>query len=441
MGKRISHHSSAYRRHVSRLQNCAHLRCSLLGTPYSDIQLVEQLFLRSTMVTRSTYYVEKAALKNFLLEASTLEAGARKTALERLDTPRAEVLLLGQSLLADMIAQAINAGDMRAEEEIATALHGYQPARPQSAKNRKRPLITVHDVDELTSALTMGDPLNVLIDRLRKHRPTTSKALSAVLLHTAWLTGMRPIEMFSCAVLIVRDGVAVISPEALDGLVPSIAQRDDTETGGLTLIGRKLLEIEHKHDGRLMLAIRNAKVTNANQDTVQAYRLQRLTGIDPYRLGVLWLASQLRRLKISRTEIDNLRDLASRHVRDVSRMLRPGHPSMSLYSMRHDFADRAKHAYSRAEVAALMGHTGKNSGSHYGRKGLRQSSIFNPSKTSRGGWLPSPDQAQAALLFAKWNPKLAMEPAVKLASTARMPDRVAPLAPEQDALPTLTPDS
>lgn len=430
MGNSYSKRIERYSAVIERLSSAARSRATQTGQVYNDFMVAEQVVMRSIELSKSTFYVEKAAIIAWLEDTPDINEESRKTGLELLSRNRDDLMQWGRDRLTEIVGAVIDGGDMRAPEEISFEICALstQPTRRKKSKAGHVP-VSPHDIDRLTQALIDIDPLSNLVARLRKAKVENSQALSAILLHSCWLTGMRPIEMFSCALVIARDDDVVVSPDDIDAQIPDITDRDFTGLRGLLAVGVAIGEIEKREGGQVMLAIRNAKTQNANPETVQEYRVLRLGEIDAYRLGVLWMTTQLRRLQITPKEIESLRDLVSRHARVISRRIMPGRKPVTLYTMRHDFADRAKLRYGKPEVAALMGHTGKNSAAHYGTKGLRRSSGgVQLGRRTPAGWMPQPDEAQALRLLSKWNPSLQRDPEVslELADFTPQPLTVAP---------------
>lgn len=418
MGKSISKRLDRYLSHIDRLRGVARNRAQLTGADFVDSMIAEQVALRSLELSKSSFYVEKAAARAFFEDTPDLDPEDRQNALDLLSLSREEVISFGQEKLAHLVDIMVGRGDTRSSEEIAYELSGITTnvmlrGNGGTSRRRRRVPVTAHDTDRLTEALIDQDPLGTLVDRLRKTRGTKSRsfrALSGIMLQTCWLSGMRPVELFQCVIAVIVNDRVCIAPDDLDSRIPEIANQNGAGIGGLRAIGATILELARQNSGEVILAIRNAKTANANA-SVQEYRIQNLKGIDAYRLGVIWVATQLRRLDFSPDEIRGCRDLVTKHARAVSLRLRPDPPPVTLYSMRHDFSDRAKRAYSKPEVAALMGHTGRNSGSHYGTKNVRRGSGFTPGRHAVHGWLPTPDAEQAARLIAHWSPSFGEEPA------------------------------
>lgn len=461
MGNFNSNRLFRYSAAIDRLLSAARIRASLTGEIFSEFMVVEQVALRSVELAQASFYVEKAAIAAWLEDSPEIDEEVRARGLEFLSKGRKELNAWGRKRLSEIATSLAEEGDMRSPEEISFEVSGLSTsANRGKPKARNHKPISHHDIDRLTQELLDQDPLYNLLARLRKTKIANSQALSAVLLHSCWLTGMRPIEMFRCVLLIIKDDEAVMTPDDIDRVIPDITDRDNSGLQGLTAIGSAIQDLEKAAKGSVRLAIRNAKTRNANQETVQEYRILNLSGIDPYRLGVLWLTTQLRRLEVSAQEIGALRDLASRHARMAAKRIMPGRGNVTLYTMRHDFSDRAKLRFGKAEVAALMGHTSKNSGAHYGTKGLHRAKGGGPSigKRNQMGWLPQPDEEQAKRLLAKWRPQFAsgpeilmeiedFEPAPIAASPTASPEpeiqhEPEAVAPESDgsSIPDPTPD-
>ena len=90
---------------------------------------------------------------------------------------------------------------------------------------------------------------------------------------------------------------------------------------------------------------------------------------------------------------------ASLTIRRAVEELSPGHPPVTLYTFRHDFAHRARERFTPIEVAALMGHISPATNRHYGTR-RKASSGGSGGSTVQPAGLPEPDPMNVAMVEA-----------------------------------------
>lgn len=323
-------------------------------------------------------------------------------------------------------------------EAIETARHrlaGTEAARTgRKRKSDSFQPITAADMHRLRYA--------ILAARIHAGRETDPSCLmdgsfdgradlvAALLFEAGWHTGLRPVEWYQSTVVAGPRGHA----DAVEDWLPELAEAEMasgrfaagnavTETGDRDAMRRALIDHcltvlfgdEAIRNGAILpgrpaavahsvgLVVRNAKTTAARTaaagtedhgepgNRLPAIRLLDLSPL-PYsvRRSIFYLTFLRTLPPEQRPSFErNLRGLVAR----ASERAFPGRRRISLYDARHDFADRVRAVYSRAEAMALMGHTNASSMTHYGRKRRRQGSGGRG-----GGALPIPDAGLVALV-------------------------------------------
>lgn len=161
-------------------------------------------------------------------------------------------------------------------------------------------------------------------------------------------TGLRPVEWLN-AEFVVDDPIGNPMP-AIETPDPDAAATDK------------------KRNPRLV--VENAKL--ALSPTGRKYRTLRLEPLPPEIIRAILWASALRHAEVNAENWGKIIVLVNRKI-DRAAKANGFERGMSLYDLRHYFADRAKKVLPREEVAALMGHGSTKSAGAYGRKTSRGS--------------------------------------------------------------------
>lgn len=314
----------------------------------------------------------------------------------------------GRILLNAMVDTMMHGGYPGSEEDISRALSGALPQRPRERSRERKGLqpITESDMSRIDMQL-LSCPHEDGLKSLSRTR-TNIKAMLRIFSRSIWLTGMRPIEMFECRMMI-GDRDRVYS----DHERRFIAQRPtDAVDHHLLVTQETLTPTDWPHFGTAVreatnitgvdpvILIRNAKTTNANKDLVRTWRGQVLSNIDDEDLSVLCLAAHLHSMDVPKTRRKNIISTMTKNlVRVVDETIPERVSPINLYAFRHDFATRARSRMGIHEVAAMMGHTGRPSTQAYGRVRTRKSG------SGASGWMPKCDQKIASDIQHAWGMK------------------------------------
>lgn len=298
-------------------------------------------------------------------------------------------------LMREMIVEQIKLGNFGTESEIAIQILGY-PNVGGVSDSRRPPQRRWEKIDEQV--------LNKLISQIPEAKRGIQNRISVndlnhpdmtrILATATWLTGMRCIEVFSCRLMRPQPNINL--QNILDN--PLYAYRK----GLLELWPQGLKCDGQKNNSRSncsypILIVKTAKSDLASPNIDNRERALILNGISPAHLEKLRIAATLRDLKLSPSEIKTAHNACKYHLLKASKRAFPQRAdTISLHTMRHAFADNAKHALDAASAAALTGHTAPKTIRGYGKR--------FPSKSGCLGlrWLPQPDQAQAKLIQSVW---------------------------------------
>jgi integrase len=151
--------------------------------------------------------------------------------------------------------------------------------------------------------------------------------------------------------------------------------------------------------------IKNRKQKNARKETKFPYRFQILENIPDRLIGVFCAASYLRFGNLTDEEKRSINIIMNSKFKMLCEDIHSlkGH-NLTLYSLRHSFTTRMRKYYKRSEIAALLGHTGKNSTANYGKR--IKSGGYGKTRQV-GAWAPKFDPYSADMIMAGWqNPSL-----------------------------------
>ena len=317
--------------------------------------------------------------------------------------PVSELIRIGQELVEEITETMMRSGYTGSGEDLAQMISGVFPnrARGQSPSRKTHIPVTEGDLSRIDFHM-MDQPHEEAVRTFGGPRQNVI-ALTRVFLKVIWLTGMRPIEVFGCRLMVgdpSRDythaqlGLIRRNPEqaAMTGLLtPQEALPGADEIGH----SRAVLDSVRSTGVDPVLLIRNAKTRNANAALVRPYRVQVLSGIAEEDLHLISLAALLHRTPVEKERTRDLINMVTRRIRAIAQEEFPERANpLNLYALRHDFATRARRRMPLYQVAALMGHTALGSTRGYGKAQTRQSR----SGGGGAGWAPTCDETVAQRL-------------------------------------------
>ncbi|MEP3665212.1 MAG: hypothetical protein ABJN42_00595 [Roseibium sp.] len=402
-------------------------RCKITGETPSLGMLASIVSLRSMTVSQSTTKTEMAGLRSVLRDMLDGKFDPDIGELEWVQNADTDDIQEGLNGIlqtakeikeaADMYAQdLIEAASGRSDltdEELIEAVAGVGHQR-QTVKNKGAISIGWREFLAYELNLSEYDPEETFEDMVAGKNDI--RGLTRIFVTAMYLTGMRPVEIWSCRLMIPNPDVTFdneMRKQAYENPTQSILDGHYIilETAA-DIMGRKIgtaarLAMENKQAPSIFI-IMSAKQTNANEAST-AYRMQVIDKISPRDLSVLSWATQFRRIQMDEKKRDSLRAAMTRTVKVIAKE-EPAikRENVNLYSFRHSFVDRVRREFFLHEAAALSGHTSPSSLYAYGENRTRKGS--RSLSSDRRSWLPKPDPIQAEVIKSHWeNPELAQK--------------------------------
>lgn len=413
--------SEQYRKNFNRLAQAATQRARLAGREPQLIDLVDQVAIRSLTHSRSTVNVELTSLRKIAKGGQHDETGLSlpndvddhqwirdagpeelRGLLEILAQPTAAILDRAKTALdRDMAAPSMTVLDLSEDEAAGLLSGGARQERPSQKDQRH---ITERDLQRFDLELSDHDRVEAWKAALRGDAAIDSGGLLRVFMRVIFLTGMRPIEVWSSRLLVPnveypfkdvdREMVRATPEKAIhEGLVIPVDQV--MFNLGEMQAGIAAIHAQRRAGAPSLLVIQSAKQTNVKAD-IKPMRIQVLPDASHEDLATIGMATLLRRSSLNDKRRINI-------VRSMNRKLKSvlsDHPAyqdmnVNLYSFRHSFVTRARSALGDTAAAALVGHSARGSLYHYGERALR-------GRRGSSSWLPEPDPVRIAELEAYW---------------------------------------
>lgn len=416
--------STQYPSIFNRVASSAKQRCKLTGTPFTLVEIVRQISLRSIALAPSSIQLEQSAVR-FVLKSVDIGEGstvwlpgidvtslpAPLSAKELQDArvavmrPTSELSSHGRAFFRQCWAQLQEIGTSLSDAEAYESLSGSQAYLTRKPSQKKRKEITARDMQILTLELSHVS-VKLAIRKFMAGGTAEAEAFLKLLVNLMYYTGIRPIEMWNLE-LYVPDPNMCLGPEFRDTIKrdPLEANRrgwliplEEWAPPNTEDIGQDAVLSTHGTDAPAVLVIGSAKRTNANIRLKEFKRLQILDGISDSLLRMLAQASQLRNCDSDETRKASIRKNALKVLKAICRKDdRLRDRDIDLYAFRHSFASRVKKWLTPAEAAALLGHTSRKTLSGYGVHQARRR------RSSSGrDWLPQPEERLVAKIEAEW---------------------------------------
>ena len=403
--------------------------------------VVSVLSIRAPNLAKSTANLELCAMRQFcgrMLERRRLARDRGEYVLPRqvvpknLDVPDwivettwAEIEKLSADLKRSNVANLFNDGLRLANEamvreklrsglganpgivfELGNIKNAWPVADVKRKPKRSWENIGRRELEILLESLPSRSE-NFGVDSLGDRR-CDKNGIAKLLAWSTWLTGMRAIEVFRCRIVVApssADGRAAnkdILSDPIDAFRRKrLVELDEFATFASRDLRNRILEESARTGVPPMLLIETAKTVCSSPGIDNRLRILILEGISANDFAVLCLASQLRQLKLDPKRFAHIRDGCSKKIKSASLRTFPDRlDPITLHYFRHAFADSARRLLTPPQVAALMGHTSRETARGYGGKFVRRSKY-----AKRARWLPQHDPNQAELLEAAWTEK------------------------------------
>ena len=324
-------------------------------------------------------------------------------------TPR-QMAELGRSELPEMIRALGRNGDVSSDTEKAIRLAGARKARINGV-HRPHPKA---NWDPITEEMVARVRAKLECMGQSRFSARVGKAIGAesglpgLLTRSAWLTGMRPCELFSFRLAAVGiDPRQCAAPDDALAASEAVRRADLREFRPLAAADaiRGMAADGPREEGgpTFMLLIRSLKVACTSPKLRSPVRVQYLDGLPRRDIEVLHATSQLHRLGLERLQVERIRMATNQATATAAFGLFPERRDpVTLNSFRHAFIDLAKLTMPVAEIAALTGHTSPKGVRWYGRRNARRSQNRQPAR-----WMPAPDPVRVAEIARVWTEKQA----------------------------------
>ncbi|PZO73162.1 MAG: hypothetical protein DI629_20160 [Mesorhizobium amorphae] len=419
----------------------------MTGERPSPVMIPSLISARSGYLARSTISSELSASRSFV--ASLVDGrpdphrdevsrtypwmgSVRGDALARLSV----MLATPQDGFGAFAAQALEAfratsreSESLSDEEALRRIGGVRFDEATRRVNKGAQGLRWRDYRRIMMDLSHHDPEAAVRDWVRDG--TAGPGLVRVILGALWLTGARPVELWSMTVMTPRTDAMI------DAFRADIFRREPPMAviAGLTETAEEAMSRTGLGPGRIMdasreatgapslLLIRSAKQTSANPHLKVPYRIQVLEGAPPGDAALIVLASALRLGPSDDADRKRLTAFAQAHMRRIASGYEDIPQGITLYTMRHSFANRLRSRMDDHEAAALTGHTARKTWMGYGARQPRRS----------GGWVPAPDPVRAEAIRSFWDDpasSLALERELRVPETGHAPPSAEPTPAE-----------
>ncbi len=322
-------------RHLKRLIRSASSRCADTLRSRTLSELGTQLCLRALLLSQSTVGSELSALRNLVALMKSRRKACCKVDMDispeatipELDAVRPWMCLaswdevekfhsylesastrrlidLGNEVIDSLIDHSRKTGDFRTQGDIWVSLASTAGRlsfgkRMNSPNDNWEPLTEKH-MQEIDSHLPPGSPEEGLLSLNTGER--NHCGIARLLTRTAWLTGTRSCEIFSCRLMESNPDAKLTHQQAKDSYrnpVPAIKaglfrdiEKPCTQGGHETPLDESIHPAEFGFPE--IFVIQTAKTANSSPKIDNALRVQILDGISREDFHVLWLASLFR---------------------------------------------------------------------------------------------------------------------------------------------------
>ena len=313
----------------------------------------------------------------------------------------------GRCELRSMVKYAVESGQYpdkpKNESVIAESLAGRIAKSARRSPKIGWVPISEREFERILDQLPAGTE-RAALDSLREGKRMKAGGIARLLARSIWLTGMRALEVFQCR-LLTTDPDEKLPPPELRKILDD--PREAHEAGRLRGADLEIARNDFRHDGRkpLIFGIKTLKTANSSPLINNAFRFQLLGGINQRGIAALAFASMLSRLQIPRSRAAGIAGRCTNHLGLASLKADPGREhSVTLHTLRHAFIDAARGILLPHEVAALSGHTARDTMLGYGGKYVRRRK-----KSGRTRWMPTADPASAEAIRKAWSLRMALK--------------------------------
>jgi hypothetical protein len=340
----------------------------------------------------------------WVIEATDMELEKVADFLRR--TP-SDIIDGSEKICREFYQEAVLAGYLGQQEELISSF-GSQTGQAASRKAEK--VVTHREIMMIDMALS-DESIDAAMVSAGPARWVKARAMARIFALSIWATGMRPIEVWDCMMMIPipekmdtqeKRDLALKDPRAAIKLKLYMLAEAVNRGPGET-IGDIIMKATRLSGAPAFLIIKSAKQTNANKQLRTELRIQVLKDAPWLVLSMLGVAAQLRHHKISDRRKDRTRDKINAILQETVRV-DPSfdRDSLSLYTLRHSFATRVKLKFDIATAASLIGHTSKRTTYGYGEQRRTKAVSRSGSAQDPAMWTPQADPVHADLISKAW---------------------------------------
>lgn len=419
----------AYKGIVTRLVEGAERLSEIKGEDPRLIDLFNAMVMRAPTLSKQSINVEIYALRDLIARAQFdpmtgayspqpedpqnlwLMSTTRDdwfALSEKSKFPASQVIEYAQTAISEIENHpAIQSAEIDGYEVIERAgLRKHHQKERKSLKDEA--VIQWRHIKNIEMLLSHHDPYKALASVEQGHR-IDAGGLTRMFATTMWSTGARPVELWSSIVLVPRvDRPMTDEVRQLIRDNPRHAINDrhlipieKLERSPRERYGHALLRATGQTGAPAILAIKSAKMTNANPALANPVRLQILENMPIEIADMVALSAQLRHFHATAERQEMVRRAVNDKLKEIVR----GEPALqdmkpTLYAFRHAFATRIKRFHQLHEAAALIGHTSAQSTYRYGKRG--QVGTRSGVTRNAANWMPEPDPVQSQLIAKAW---------------------------------------
>lgn len=409
-------------------------RCKILGLPPSLEELCNQFAIRAVILMPGTAHFDHMSIRRFFREQVHIGKnfvdwntpislpqwiqGASREYVYKVEgwflQATVEYREYGKMILDTYIMAMRDLGHEGDIKSLGNQLACYKPPKSDRINSRRidLPPIEKSVLDALDERFPEQSPLlpffrvSPRIEE-RELMPGFYESMLRVFPRVIWLTGMRPIEVWTSQLYLpVMDGTFGQNDVDFAYSCPLESTYKKRHVfvchHGYESINHCKRHIRFAVDNRfpVIVGIRSAKQGLAPDELRHAWRVQILQDISERDIEALFAASLLPMVNRTPAQQDRVNRMLNTKLKLAMRERFPSRRNLlTLYAFRHDFATRAKKKLLRHEVAALMGHSDRDSVTHYGKLWSRRSA------KGQNGFVPSPDPAHSERILRYWKTK------------------------------------
>lgn len=324
-----------------------------------ELELIRDFFQQHVrLMENSVKWDTPAMLPKWVMSASPEEA---RMAQESFSLGKAQCSDYGKVILESYVKTARYMGIKGDNRSIAIQLAFYADQKSYRVSSRWKHLRPIEKgvLDTLDSHFFKDCPVSALF-RLGE-KAIFSQAMLRMFPRVIWLTGMRPIDLWTSQLYLPAIGGSFCQNDAAFAYVSPF---HSNLSGSLVHVCKQRYEsllscryhTKSTVDSGFPVAVvmRAASKAHSRRGSSQKWRIQVFTNLERADLDALFAASLLVLLKVPRAEKAKAHDRLGVALMETMQDLFPGRQNLlTLYGFRDDFATRSKQKLLRQDVTML----------------------------------------------------------------------------------------